>query len=352
MENYKKAPQQMTPNNNHYLPHYTAKQILDKARGQWPSILESLGINTSFLKNKHGPCPICGGKDRFRFDNKDQKGTFYCNRCGSGDGIKLLQLYRGYDFAKALNVLAVLFGEPPRERYYITKPKHISSMLNKVELIQQQIDIEKRNKSLNMVWSQSKTLTTGDPVDCYLRARGIVLSCFPTVLRFHPQLPYFNDGELIGRFPAMLALIQDKDNHGITIHRTYLGIGCKANVPCPKKIMSPITPGASSGAAIKFHEPIEGKLGLAEGIESALTLCVSTQFPVWATVTAGGMEKVTLPQRLTEVLIAVDNDASGRGQKAADFISQRLLRSGCSVRRIMSPIVGQDINDVLLGVGL
>src|SRR3546814_8086061 len=31
------------------------------------------GISPSYLTGKQTPCPTCGGKDRFRFDNKDRR---------------------------------------------------------------------------------------------------------------------------------------------------------------------------------------------------------------------------------------------------------------------------------------
>lgn len=37
-------------------------------------------ISERALENKHGPCPICHGKDRYRFDDLEGKGTFYCNQ--------------------------------------------------------------------------------------------------------------------------------------------------------------------------------------------------------------------------------------------------------------------------------
>lgn len=40
------------------------------ARGHWSIILPALGVKV--LENRHQPCPVCAGKDRFRFD--DQKG--------------------------------------------------------------------------------------------------------------------------------------------------------------------------------------------------------------------------------------------------------------------------------------
>ena len=39
---------------------------VDRARGRWREILPRLGLEPQFLVKKHGPCPLCGGKDRFR----------------------------------------------------------------------------------------------------------------------------------------------------------------------------------------------------------------------------------------------------------------------------------------------
>lgn len=59
------------------------------ALGHWPRILPALGIQV--LKNRHQPCPVCGGSDRFRFDDREGRGTWYCNQCGAGDGLKLVE---------------------------------------------------------------------------------------------------------------------------------------------------------------------------------------------------------------------------------------------------------------------
>ena len=64
------------------------------ANGRWKEILSALGVDPATLKNQHGPCPGCGGKDRFRFDNLNGDGTFICSQGGlgerAGDGFELL----------------------------------------------------------------------------------------------------------------------------------------------------------------------------------------------------------------------------------------------------------------------
>ena len=49
--------------------------LKDRARGRWPGILTALGVPAKALRNRHGPCPVCGGKDRFRFDDKGGAGN-------------------------------------------------------------------------------------------------------------------------------------------------------------------------------------------------------------------------------------------------------------------------------------
>ena len=82
-------------------------KTVDAARGKWAGILEALGVDPKYLRNVHGACPICGGKDRFRFDDKDGDGTFYCSGCGAGSGFTLLQRLHGWDWAKTANEISL-----------------------------------------------------------------------------------------------------------------------------------------------------------------------------------------------------------------------------------------------------
>ena len=79
-------------------------EITTQAVGKWQSIFSSLGIDVG--NGKHCPCPVCGGKDRFRFDNKNGRGTYICNQCGSGDGLELIKNYYDCDAKEASNKVA------------------------------------------------------------------------------------------------------------------------------------------------------------------------------------------------------------------------------------------------------
>src|SRR5215207_6479393 len=76
--------------------------LKERARGRWKEILpQVLGVSVRVLDGKHGPCPHCGGKDRWRFDNKNGEGTSICSQCGACDGVGLVMKVRGLDFASA-----------------------------------------------------------------------------------------------------------------------------------------------------------------------------------------------------------------------------------------------------------
>jgi putative DNA primase/helicase len=71
---------------------------------------------------------------------------------------------------------------------------------------------------------------------------------------------------------------------------------------------------------------------VAEGIETALAVHMLIGLPVWATVSAGGMEAVAIPADVHEIYICGDNDSNGRGQEAARKLAGRLLVEGRKVR--------------------
>lgn len=66
------------------------REVTRAAKDRWPEILSSLDIDVPRAPGMHGPCPACGGKDRFRFDDLDGRGTHFCNQCEAGDGLELV----------------------------------------------------------------------------------------------------------------------------------------------------------------------------------------------------------------------------------------------------------------------
>src|SRR5437868_349890 len=83
---------------------------IERARHRWGEILPRLGVETRFLTNRHGPCPLCGGKDRFRFDDRDGTGSYICGQCGAGNGIILVRKLNGWDHRTACGEVDRIIG--------------------------------------------------------------------------------------------------------------------------------------------------------------------------------------------------------------------------------------------------
>lgn len=302
------------------LPNRKASEI---ATGRWAGILMHFGVDESFLKNKHGPCPICNGKDRFRWDNKEGRGGFICNQCGSGDGFKLLELLKGWTF---------------REAAY--QVEQIAGAVRQVESIQES-DEAKKCAAVKRIWSESETVAKDDPVWLYLNRR-IGIELIPACLRYHPALPYVEDDD-VTYHPAMIAAVVSVEGFGIGIHRIYLDMeGNKANVKTPKKLMA----GKKlNGGAVRLAAPIDGVIGIAEGIETALAASRKFGIPTWATISSGLMEGWSPPESINKVVVFGDNDASYTGQAAAFHVAKRMKVKGIDAEVHITPVVGTDWAD-------
>ncbi|MDD7817725.1 primase-like DNA-binding domain-containing protein [Citrobacter freundii complex sp. 2022EL-00793] len=83
-------------------------ETVKQACGHWPRILPELGVKV--IKNRHQACPVCGGSDRFRFDDKEGRGTWFCNQCGAGDGLKLVEKVFGVTPSEAAGKVNAVTG--------------------------------------------------------------------------------------------------------------------------------------------------------------------------------------------------------------------------------------------------
>jgi phage/plasmid primase-like uncharacterized protein len=72
------------------------------ARGRWPQILRAVaGLSDEQLRNRHQPCPHCGGHDRYRFTDRSGNGDYFCNQCGPGNGFRMVMLMNSCTFPEA-----------------------------------------------------------------------------------------------------------------------------------------------------------------------------------------------------------------------------------------------------------
>lgn len=217
----------------------------------------------------------------------------------------------------------------------------------KVERDREQAARWERNRPrLRSTWDASHKPVMGDPVTLYVKRRvqGGMWP-LPACLRYHQALPYWDDGEVLGTFPAMVARFHAADGRCVGLHQTYLTRdGRKADVPTPKK-MSP-TSGPLPGGCIPLAQPIGGCLGVAEGIETALCAGAGSGLPVVATYSANALAAYQWPKGLRRLVIFADNDVSGTGQAAAAKLERRARAAGLSVSVLLPQTPGEDWADV------
>jgi len=64
-----------------------------------------------------GPCPFCGGNDRFRVWPNNKGGRFWCRGCGkAGDSIQYIRDTRGFSYIEALKYLGMEGNYTPRKK--------------------------------------------------------------------------------------------------------------------------------------------------------------------------------------------------------------------------------------------
>ena len=299
----------------------------EAARGRWTEILPALGIDAKFLKNEHGPCPICGGTKPFRFDDK-LNGSWICTRCGAGDGFTLLQKFHGWDFPKAAAAVDGYLGHA-----FTPDPA-------KAEEARKQKEEERKKRDyMASLWKGSRPVSQGDPVWLYLTRRCGDPAGFLQDIRFHPALKHSADG---GTHPAMLAMMGWDGQKFSGIHRTYLTLDGR------KAAVDPVRASFGSVGPVRLG-PLAERMGIAEGIETAI--CASHRFriPVWAATCANGLESWDPPEGVKSVLVCGDNDESWTGQAAACALAKRLRSKGYEVAVEIPEAVGTDWADVVMG---
>jgi len=293
-----------------------------QSNGQWGGLVSNLAPQLSLAiekTGKHIACPVHGGKDGFRvFKDFARTGGGICNTCGEfSDGLALLQWANSWSFKETIEAVnQYLNGSAQSTSYHVIKPIIQSSYKPN----------DKYQKNIESVLSQTTSIK--GVTASYLNNRGLgkLGLHVPNDLKSIESLPYWHDGNNLGSFPAMIGVIRNLVGDVVSLHRTYLNAqGFKANVPAPKKLMSPALPGATAGCAIQLFEPTK-QLAITEGIETALAVYLSTGLPVWAAISTTMLEKVQIPASVEDVFIMSDKDLSGAGARSAAILASRLIK--------------------------
>ena len=196
--------------------------------------------------------------------------------------------------------------------------------------------VHAKQAAAQRLWAGSASCV-GTAAARYFANRGIDHAANSAALRFRGDCSH-PDG---GRFPAMVALVQDASGQPLAVHRTYLtSDGSKASVDPVKASLGPVWSGA-----VRL-DPVGPVLTIGEGIETAASAGLLLDLPAWAAMSAGNLARgLLLPPDVREVVIAADPDPAGKA--AAADASARWQAEGRKVRVATPDIPGQDFNDML-----
>jgi phage/plasmid primase-like uncharacterized protein len=295
-----------------------------------------------------GPCPVCGGRDRFNVNIR--KGIWICRGCGKGgDVIDLLCHLDGCNFKEAI---AQLTGEAwPTPQFAAAPPQR------------QRAQASPHRAAALRIWHYAGSIF-GTPAQTYLtNTRGIDLAQIPDideVLRYHTACPL----GAAQRLPCLIALIRDvQTNAPIGIMRTPLSAdGRKA--PVPNEDGEPIDRwalGDKAGGAIKLWPDAAVTTGLVvgEGLETVAAAATRIKHrdtllqPAWALIDKGNLKYFPPLSGIEDLIILVDNDLPdqhGRlaGQEAARACAQAWLDAGHFVELLTPRLPGADFNIIAM----
>ena len=295
--------------------------IQDKSRGKWFGILSAIGIDRKHLTKKNGPCPFCGGVDRFRWTDHQGSGAYICNQCGHGSGADLVMRWLGCDFKTAAARIEAELG--------VDHPQPKSD---------ERTDEQKR-AAMRDLWNVGVPVSRENRAGQYLVSRGIDLDIYPASLRFVSLCQYDNI-----RVPAMLAKVIGPNGTAVQLHRTFL-------LPDGSKDRR-MMPGALPPGSVIRLGPGAPKLGIAEGIETALMSSIRFGLPVWSAISEGNLQKFRPPVDVQELVIFGDADHSHVGQAASHILARDILREAQQHKRAIKlrvelpPVIGTDWADL------
>jgi phage/plasmid primase-like uncharacterized protein len=274
-----------------------------------------------------GPCPQCGGTDRFSVNTRKQ--IFNCRGCGGkGDVIDLVRFLDSVNTREAIDILTN--GEHVRQRQTSAPAVKVANG----------DDGRERLEAAFRVWRETVAIK-GTAGEAYFQRRGITLSDAPNYggLRWHPRCPWGNETA-----PCVIARFTD------AVMGEARGIWRR-----PIDGSKPKSLGAMRGCVIRLwpDEDVTTGLVIGEGVET--TLSVATRFtlrgtrlqPAWAAASAGNLESFPILLGIDALTILADNDANGRGQQAAKQCALRWAEAGREATLCTPRETGSDFNDAV-----
>jgi len=307
--------------------------VVAAANGQWPELLATLGVVVPPRK-QHGPCPACGGRDRFRLDDKGGRGTFICNQCGAGDGLDLVARVTGKPTKEAAHLVAGALGLShvaiqPDEREQLRQRQQA-----RTEAAQQQQRIQRQKAAR--------------------RSADILRDCKPG------QAPYLVHKRL--RWPSgllnstLIRVGEETFPHGSLVVPLFNEEGELVNVQLIRHdgVRHYLAGGQKAGACHRI--PGGPLVAICEGYATGLSIHLATGATVYCAMDAGNLLAVARsvrgmddPLQPCRVILCGDNDEGTAGNPGKCKAEQAAAEVGA---RVALPPVPGDWNDYHQAHGL
>jgi DNA polymerase bacteriophage-type len=305
-------------------------------RGAEEDFLASLGTATAPLTDfvslpmdasRHVSCPFHHDPNPSCSIYPDH---YFCHACRArGDRVDWLTRVEGMTKAEAMNALHDWCGP--------TTAKLKQSAEEKLDFVLG-------------IWNAAQPIA-GTLGERYLaETRGIDVSKLPPTiheaLRFHPNCVF---GARTHR-PCLVALMRDPTTDvPVGIHRIGLALANDAVSKLDRMALGRM------GVVKLWPMKSSGQLVVGEGIETTLAAATRISYrgapltPAWSAVAKGGLGRLPILPDIERLILLVDHDENGEGQRAAEGC-RRVWSSG---GRVVVPLIpkqeGWDFNDVVLG---
>jgi len=402
------------------MSHNPALQgMIDEARAvtceEWLTREGLIGSGKGSIRksghNLTGPCPSCGGDDRFGVNTADDK--WLCRHCGIGgnDAISMVILLdrwplKGKTYGECfIEACEVITGRKRTEVMSEAEAADRAAELAKKKAKQVEEGERRRQESIasaRKLWD--RTSPAGETIARYLVARGIecdvsrlvTVHQLDTLDYWHDLAPAGSkrpDMQVIHKGPAMVAVILDSAGKFCGVHRTWLDANGKKGKavivkpgPEPEALDSKKVLGSMADGAIRLVTPRDAagnitatRMVVGEGIETTLTPYVAegrADTAYWCAITMGHMagragkdadtgrrdeaepdmadtKCFLVPEWVKELVLLGDGDSDAAKTKAAMTRAAKRakrLHPGIKVR-IAWPGIRGDFNDLAMEEG-
>jgi putative DNA primase/helicase len=309
------------------------------------------GIRLRGKVEREGPCPACGGHDRFGINTRKQ--LFICRGTAGGDVIAMVQHLDGCDFPTAVHTLT---GTDPHRQAPKPDPARLAAARAKAEGQARDdiADARQRIMQASAIWRESGPIENTLAWRYLTHYRGLEVpdGVSGRVLRFHPACPFGT-----ATYPCLIALVRsiitDKPQGIVRTAVNPDGSWFKINGKTARKGL-----GLIGGGAIKLTDNAEvtTSLTVGEGLETVLAGMMPPMWfrPAWALIDSGNLTRFPVLAGIGTLTIWVDHDRPDRhgrraGQAAAIECAERWDAAGREVIANISPHEGEDIADAMVG---